>query len=162
MAIHRTPQDSYTQEMRKWESRPVFVNGAYIEPIPVSEGGRGGAERTEYPKMLYKAQSADGGPRISGFHVVNDSGSEALARGQGWNVSQEAAIEAVHANHREMARLAANRVHNERWMSDAAKAEAREADEATIEHLAVVPPKPIKKRVRRTQAQIAADNAKGH
>ncbi len=157
MSIHRTPQDGYTQEMRKWEQRPVFVNGAYIEPLSVAEGGRMGAERTEYPKMLYRAESADGGPRICATHIVHNSDQEALSLGQGWFVRQEDAIEGVHATHREMARLAANRAHNDRWMSDAARAEAAAADESTIQHLPAVPVTPIRKR--RTKAEMDAARA---
>lgn len=157
MSIHRTPQDGYTQEMRKWETRPVFVNGSYIEPLPVDQGGRMGLAPTEYPKMLYRAESADGGPRISGTKIVHSSDQEAVACGQGWFVTQEGAIEGVHATQREMARLAANRAHNDRWMSEAAQAEARAADEATIEHLPSVPVTPIRKR--RTKAEMAAARA---
>ena len=124
----RTPQDGWTKEMAKWEQRAVYVNGAYIEPIPVAEGGRGGMELTEYPKMVYQAESADGGPRISGCKVVHDSGQESIACGQGWCLTQEEAIAGVHARHLELAKQAANRAYNERWMSDKAKAEAAEAD----------------------------------
>jgi len=154
--IARTPQDGWTKEMAKWEQRPVYVNGAYIEPIPVAEGGRLGVDLTEYPKMVYQAESADGGPRITGFKIVNDSGEEAIAVGQGWCARQEDAIAGVHARHLELAKQAANRVYNERWMSDKAKAEAAEADETTIEHLAVLPEKPVRKR--RTKAEMAAAN----
>jgi hypothetical protein len=156
MGIQRTQEDSWSKEMAKWEQRPVYVNGAYIEPIPVSAGGRGGITLTEYPKMLYRAESADGGPRIAAHKIVQDSDQEAVAIGQGWSLSQEKAIEQVHATHREMARLAANRVHNERWMSEKARAEAALADESMIEHLPAVPVTPIKRRVRRTKAEMAA------
>lgn len=152
--IARTPQDGWTQEMQKWETRPVYVNGAYIEPIPVANGGRGGAVPTEYPKMIYQAESADGGPRISGFKVVQSPSDEAIALGQGWSLTQEQAIANVHAQHLELAKLAANRAYNEQWMSEKAKAEARAVDESTMEHLPVIPPKPVRRR--RTKAEMAA------
>lgn len=152
--IARTPQDGWTQEMAKWEHRPVYVNGAYIEPIPVANGGRLGADLAEYPKMIYQAESADGGPRVSGCKIVHDSQQEAVALGQGWHLSQEQAIAGVHARHLELARQAANRVHNEQWMSDKAKAEARDADESTMQHLPVIPVTPVRKR--RTKAEMAA------
>ncbi len=154
MAIARNQEDGYVKEMRKWEQRPVFVNGAYIEPIPVADGGRGGADRVEYPKMIYRAKSADGGPKISEFKVVQDSGQESVAVGQGWSVTQEQAIEAVHAQHREHAKLAANRAYHERGMSEAARAEAAAVDEATIEHVPVIPVTPVRKR--RTKAEMLA------
>lgn len=157
MGIARTQEDSYTKELAKWEMRPVNVNGTYVEPIPVALGGRGGADRTEYPKMIYRAESADGGPRIAGCKIVADESEERLALGSGWSVTQEDAIARVHAQHLEFAKLAANRAHNEKWMSDKAKAEAREADEATMAHLPSIPEKPIRKR--RTKAEMAAAKA---
>lgn len=150
MAISRTQEDSWTKEMAKWEQRPVMVNGTYIEPIPVAMGGRGGADRTEYPKMVYRAESADGGPRIAGFKVVANEAEERLVCGQGYASTQEQAIARVHEQQREFARLAANRVHNDRWMSDKAKAEAQAADESTIEHLPAIPETPVRKRRTKT------------
>lgn len=148
MAIQRAQEDAWTKEMAKWEQRPVMVGGTYVEPIPFAHGGRGGAPLTEYPKMLYRAESAFGGVRIAGCKVVGDESEQRIACGQGWSVTQEAAIERVAAQELEFAKLAANRVHNEKWMSDKAKAEALEADESTMRHLPSVPETP-KKRVGR-------------
>lgn len=146
MAISRTQEDSWTKEMAKWEQRPVMVNGTYVEPIPYEQGGRMGAPITEYPKMIYKAESFDGGPRISAHKIVGDESAERIAIGQGWSLTQEQALERVHANQLEMAKLAANRAHNEKWMSDKAKAEAQAVDESTIAHLPSIPETPIKAR----------------
>lgn len=146
MAIPRAQEDSWTKEMSKWEMRPVLINGTYVQPISHLEGGRGGAPVTEYPKMLYRGESADGGPRIAGCKIVNDESQERMACGSGWSVTQEQALEAVHAQQREFARLAANRAHNDKWMSDKAKAEAQAIDESTMEHLPVIPETPIRKR----------------
>lgn len=140
--------------MAKWEMRPVLVGGTYIEPISVANGGRGGADVTEFPKMLYKAESADGGPCISGWEKARDADHQRLLESQGWSDGQEKAIDRVHANQLELAKLAANRAHNEKWMSDKAKAEARKADESTMQHLASIPEKPVRKR--RTKAEMAA------
>lgn len=151
MGIQRSQEDAWTKEMAKWEARPVMIggkNGTYVEPIPYAEGGRGGAPFAEYPKAMYRAESAMGGPRISAYQEVPDEIAERLAYGQGWRARQEDALELVHENAREMARLAANRAHNERWMSDKAKAEAAAVDESTIEHLPAIPVTPIKKRGR--------------
>lgn len=148
MAIPRAQEDGWTKEMAKWEHRPVMINGTYIQPVPFADGGKGGAPTVEFPKMLYRAEAADGGPRISGYTTARDEAHERQLIGSGWSVTQEAAIEAVHAQHLEFAKLAANRVHNEKWMSDKAKAEAREADESTMQHLPVIPETP-KKRVGR-------------
>jgi hypothetical protein len=154
MAIQRAQEDAWTKEMAKWEQRPVMVGGTYVQPIPFSEGGRGGAPVTEFPKMLYRAESAMGGVRISGCKIVGDESSERLACGQGWSVTQEQAIAAVAAQELELAKLAANRVHNEKWMSDKAKAEAREADESTMQHLPAIPETP-KKRMGRPPKKSA-------
>lgn len=149
MAIPRAQEDSWTKEMAKWEQRPVMINGTYVQPIPYEQGGRGGAPITEFPKMIYRAESADGGPRISGFTIVANEGEERVACGQGYAVTQEAAIAAVHAQHLEFAKLAANRAHNDQWMSDKAKAEARAIDESTMQHVPVIPETPIKRRGRK-------------
>lgn len=146
MGIARGQEDGYVKEMAKWESRPVFVNGAYIEPIPFADGGKGGAPHQEYPKMLYRADSFDGGPRISGKTIVHDESGERIAVGQGWCVTQEQAIASVAERHLLMAKLAAERAHNERWMGEKARAEAAAIDESTMEHVAVIPETPIKKR----------------
>ncbi len=153
MGIQRSQEDSWTREMAKWEHRPVLVNGTYVEPIPFAEGGRAGAPHQEYPKMLYRAESADGGPKIADYRIVPDSGMEAVALGQGWHVRQEDAIEAVHAHQRELAELAANRVYHERRMSDNARAEAAAVDETTAQHLPEIPETPIRRlQVRDTSA----------
>ena len=144
--IHRAPEDAYVKEMAKWERQPVMVHGTYIEPVPFGQGGRGGAPLTEYPKMLYQADSFDGGPRISGFKTVDDEGQERIAIGQGWSRSQEDALDAVVARQLEASKLAANRAHNDRWMSDKAKAEAQAVDESTMQHLPAIPETPIVRR----------------
>jgi hypothetical protein len=154
VGIQRSQEDSWTKEIAKWEMRPVLVNGTYVEPIPVAMGGRGGAERTEYPKMIYRAESADGGPRIAGYKIVPDETQERVALGQGWSRSQEEALEAVTAQQLELAKLAANRAYNDKWMSDKARAEAAAVDESTIAHLPEIPRTPIRKR--RTKAEMAA------
>lgn len=148
MGIQRSQEDNWTKEMAKWEQRPVLVNGTYVQPIPFAEGGRGGAPLTEYPKMLYRGESADGGPRIAGCKVVADSSQESLARGQGWSGTQEDALAAVAAQQLEAAKLAANRAYTERWMSEKAQAEARAIDESTIQHVPEIPVTPIKRRGR--------------
>ena len=159
MSVTRSSEDSWTREMAKWEQRPVLVGGStdhtgkryggtYVEPIPFADGGRGGMPFQPYPKMLYKASSEMGGPQISATKIVDSEQAERIAIGQGWSDGQEAAIEAVAERELEMAKLAANRVHNERWMSEASKAHAASVDESTINHVAEIPVAPVKKRGR--------------
>lgn len=153
MGIQRSQEDTWTKEMAKWEQRPVLVNGTFVQPIPVAEGGRGGMLLTEYPKMLYRGESADGGPRIAGFKIVADSLQEQIAIGQGWSLTQEAALEGVAARQLELAKLAANRAYNEQWMSEKAKAEARAIDESTMQHVAEIPETPIARRGRKPKTE---------
>lgn len=145
MGILLGPENGYVTEMAKWEQRLVIVNGTPIQPIPFADGGRGGMPFQPYPKMLYKAKSEMGGPRISSTHLVHDEAQERVAVGQGWAVTQEDAIADVGKRHLEDARLAAERHATERWMSDAAKAEAAAVDEATMNHVPEIPVTPIRK-----------------
>jgi len=145
MGIHRSKEDSYIKELAKWEARDVEVGDTIVRAIPFSEGGKKNAPFAEYPKMLYRAESADGGPRICDTKIVLDDGQERLAVGSGWSVTQEDAIEAIHAQHKEFARLAAERAHNERWMSGRAQAEAAAVDEATMQHVPSIPETPIRR-----------------
>jgi hypothetical protein len=159
MGIHRSSDDAYVKELAKWEHRPVVVNGTYIEPIERSAGGKKDAPFEAYPKMLYRGELADGGPRIAQFIVVQDESGELIATGQGFCTTQEAALSGVMDRQRELARQAAHRAHDERWMSDKAKAEAAAIDESTIEHLPEIPETPIRRRGR--PAKQAAQPAEG-
>ena len=144
MAIQLTPENSYIKELAKWEHRDTEVHGTIVRAVPVAEGGKKGALFEEFPKMLYRAESADGGPRIDATKVVRSEAEESIACGQGWSVTQEQAIARVHEAHRERAKLAAERAATERWMSPKAQAEAAAVDEATIEHVPSIPETPIK------------------
>lgn len=144
MSIQRSQEDGWTKEMAKWEQRDVLVGGTFVQAIPFADGGRKDMPFAEFPKMIYRGESADGGPRIAACKVVESEGAQLVAIGQGWSLSQEAALEAVSAQQLEFARLAANRAHNDRWMSDKAKSEAQAVDEQTMQHLPVIPETPIR------------------
>ena len=146
MSIPRAAEDGWTKEMAKWETRPVVVNGTFIDPLPRERGGRRDHPFLEYPKMLYKAESADGGPRICDFIEAKDADDEMVLVGRGWAPSQPAALGLVEFNQRELARLAANRTYNDRWMSQNAKDEANAYDETQADHVAEIPATPIKRR----------------
>ena len=145
MGVLRSQEDGWTKEMAKFEQRDVIVGGTLVQAIPYADGGKKDMPFQEFPKMLYRAESAMGGPRISGFKTVKDSGDEALALGQGWCLRQEDALADVGRRDLELATLAANRAHQDRWMSDRAKAEAASVDESTTAHLAEIPMTPIRK-----------------
>jgi hypothetical protein len=79
--------------MARWEQRPVLVNGTFIQPIPMDQGGKENMPYQEFPKMLYKAERADGGPRISESLIVDSEQAETNALSRGWCVGQEGAID---------------------------------------------------------------------
>jgi len=146
MSVARTAADPWTKEMAKWASRGVLINGAYIQPVKREDGGKKDHPFVEYPKALYRAESAMGGPQICEFKVAQDEAEERLLTGRGFAASQEQALANVSAQETEMARLAANRAYNDRWMGQKAKAEAAAVDEASMDHLGEIPPTPIRKR----------------
>src|SRR5262245_9834586 len=144
MGIHRSQEDAYVKEMAKWEHRDVIVNGTPIVAIDHRDGGKKNAPHQEYPKWLYRAENADGGPRICAeAKLVHDEGQELMAVGSGWFVNQLDAIADVHKQNRDHAELAANRAATDRRMSEKARLEAAAADEATMQHLPSIPETPI-------------------
>lgn len=143
MGILWSPESQYVKELAKWEQRPTqFVPADMLQALgkPLSPPFQ------EYPKALYRASRASGGPTISGFDQARDEAHERLLCGQGWSTSQEAAIAAVHTEDQQFAQLAAERAHQERRMSAKAQAEADRIDAATPAHVPVIPETPIKKR----------------
>lgn len=147
--------------MAKWEHRPVLVNGTYIEPVPFGSGGKGDAPFQEYPKGMYRAESADGGPRICAYVIAKDEHEQRMLEGTGFAETQERAIERIAEVQLEMAKLAANRAHQDRWMGQKAKDEAAVVDEATMQHLAVIPETPIKRRGRARGSKNKPKTAEG-
>lgn len=139
MGIQHSQESAYVKEMQKWEARPVMIGSTMIMPISQSEGGKAGQGFEPYPKMLFRAVRADGGPRIAGQLVVDSEREEKYQKTLGWHDGQKEAIQAIRDEDTEFARLAANRAHNERLMSDKAKAEARAIDESTIQHQPTIP-----------------------
>jgi len=171
MGIRYDQQSAYVQERRKWEIRPTviepqwvspqtidgkvragFMDGTYVEPIPMAEGGKGGWPFMPYPKTLFKAIRADGGPKIDLTQncsiVVQNEQEDRMQQGRGWYESQEAAIEAIHAEDREWAKLAAERNFEVRRMSEKARAEVQAVDDVNSNHVPEIPHTPIKKRGR--------------
>ena len=165
MGIQYGQQSAYVQERRKWETQPVmidaqwiapqvidgvqragFMDGTFIQPLPREQGGVYPFIPSEFPKMLYKAARADGGPRISEQLIVHSEQEESNALSRGWSIGQEAAIEAVTAQDREFAKLAAERSFEARRMSPKAQAEIAAHEEASSTHLPTIPETPIRKK----------------
>lgn len=156
MGIQLSPDNKYIQELRKWAMRPEMVGDTLVRPLPVEQGGRGLGEyipsEHPYPRMLFRAERAPGGPRCdlvtgNGYIIVNDEAEERMQRGQGYHLSQQDAIDAVHAEDRELATLAANMNYNDRKMTPQAQAEAQAVKETSARHLGEIPEKPIRRRV---------------
>jgi hypothetical protein len=139
MGIQHAQQSAYVKEMQKWESRPVMIGDTMIMPLPASQGGRADLPHQQYPRMLYRAVRANGGPQIAGHITVESEREQAYQESHGWHDGQEKAIKAIHDEDLEFARLAANRAHQEKNMSPNAKAEAAAIDESTIQHQPVIP-----------------------
>ena len=150
MGILRSQEDGWTKEMAKFEQRDVVVGGTLVMAIDYNHahpesGGKKGMPFQMYPKMLYQAEPAMGGYRISGCKTVKSEDEELIAMGQGWSSTQEEALAEAPKRQRALSELAANRVHNEQWMSDKARAEAQAADESSAQHLPEIPTTPIRK-----------------
>jgi hypothetical protein len=167
LGIQHGQQSAYVQERRKWETQPVmidaqwiapqmidgqmregFMDGTYIQPLPHEQGGKFPYRYQEFPKMLYKAERADGGPRIAEQLIVHSEIEESGAVRRGFVAGQDEAVAAIKAQDREFAKLAAERNHDVRRMSDKAKAEVEAHDDASSIHLPTIPETPIKKRGR--------------
>lgn len=143
MGLIWSPESKYAQELAKWEQRPTAIVPAEMLTAlgkPLSPSFQ------EYPKAMYRAKRADGGPRINGFIVADTEHDETRLKALGWSVSQEAAIAVIHAEDQTFAQLAAERALTERRMSAPAQAEAARVDDRTPQHVPVIPETPIKKR----------------
>lgn len=164
MGVRHGPETGYIQERRRWEQRPTlidaswipaqvvdgqkragYMDGTFVEPLSIEEGGRGPYVYEEYPKMLYLAVSDLGGPRIDRTIVVNDEAEERLQRGQGFHCSQQDALDALAAQHVEFGKLAAERNHELLRMSEKARAEAQAFEEQHATHQPTMPEKSKRK-----------------
>lgn len=156
MGLMWSPESGYVKELQKWELRPTALVPAEVlqalgrPMVPVFH---------EYPKAMYRAKAATGGPAINGYIEARDASHEAVLTGQGWSSSQEAAIARVHAETQQAAQLDAERQFAERRMSPKARAEAQRVDDASPAHVPVIPETPIRKRVKRPYVRKTAPAA---
>lgn len=145
MPVLWSPESNHAKELSKWEQRPTQLVSA--EMIAASGGKL--FTYQEYPKALYRAKRATGGPTIDGYIEAQSAADEARLLGQGWSVTQEAAIEHIHAADRDIAQAAAERAFADRKMTALAQIEAQRADDATPAHVPEVPRTPIKRSYTR-------------
>lgn len=143
MSLLIAPDSAEGKERARWD-RPKNQR---------DEEGQFGMNRVGmevYPRVLYRAgRPTHGNVMITGFHSVHSDDQERVARGQGWSLTQEDAIAAVHAQDTEHATLAAERAYHEPQMSAGAQREAQAVDEQTVFHVPTIPEK--KKRGRPTR-----------
>ena len=140
MAVIWTPESAHGKELRKWEYGPPSAGYRGLKDDLV----------TVWPRMLYKAGRSDGGPVvIVGREIARTPDELARLTDQGFvDGGQQVAIDAFHARDLEIAKLAANRHHAERGMSDPARREIAAHEAESDDHLPEIPATPIRKRGR--------------
>jgi hypothetical protein len=145
MAVLHSPESDYAKEMRKHEAQHT----------PFGPGERPYVYQP-FPTRMYKAGRSDAGPVVivDALDAANDTEQRNLESRGYVAGGQGAAMDAFHAGDAEIAKLAANRAHQERTMSPAAQREAAAADDATMDHLPVIPETPIKRRGRPAKQKV--------
>ncbi|MDQ3170230.1 MAG: hypothetical protein M3Q55_08850 [Acidobacteriota bacterium] len=131
MGVAYTKDSAYAQEARKWEATHTEY-GAPGRPFVFQE----------YPKRLYKAK---GGDEFESIEVA-DANDERNYQSRGFRAGQDHALEALRAQQTSVAEAAANRAYHERSMSEQARAEAQAYDDATPNHVPVIPETPIRRK----------------
>ena len=135
-ALLWTEASAYARERRKWEATHTQY-GPGERPF----------EFKEYPLMVYKAvRPSSGGPPRLEHEIAADANREAYWLSRGYVRGPDKAVEALEAQERSIAELAANRAYNDKRMSARAQEEAAKVDESTIQHLGEIPAQPIRKR----------------
>lgn len=147
MSLFIAPDSPEGKERSRWD-RP---RNTTVDGIP----GMRCVGFEEYPKALYRAGRPNmGNVAITGSTTAHTQDQESILRGQGWHTTQEAAIQAVHAQHVEFSKLAAERHYVERSMSARAQAEAESYDAETVQHVPVIPEAPKKRGRPRRKPEV--------
>ena len=139
MAVWVAPDSVEGKERARWETpKNQTIHGLH---------GMKNVGYEEYPKCLYRAGRPDkANVKVTGSLTVHTDQEEAVAIGQGWSLTQEDAIQRVHDQHVEFAKLAAERAFYEQRMSDAAQKEAAAYESGTVQHVPVIPEVPVKRK----------------
>ena len=125
MAIVRSPDSAYEQELAKWEAPP------------------GGWPYQPYPKMLYKARKLPNGKVIvldwddprTGFVIVQNEAEERIQLGQGYYCTQQEALDGFERQEQAVAQAGAEVEYAVERMSKPAKREHRKRAQATASHV---------------------------
>jgi len=145
--IVHNPASAYAREMAKWEmgyspygppGRPREVYG-----------------NQEWPKAFYKMRRSptNGDFLVDNFIACESPAQAATLESQGYRLGREAA-EAYVIELEQMITIATTeQTSSDRRMSDKARTEAKQADDATSAHVGEVPVTPIKRRGRPVKIQ---------
>ena len=154
MAIVHNPESDYSRENERWNTTK-------------QHGGFNANGFEEYPLMVFKAFERDNGKVMCGdpLATVGDAEGEAFSRScqlvvrndeerdkavkAGWSFGPDTAIEKYEHDMRSIAEITAQRHFAEQGSSDLAKAEAKQADDATHRQVPEVPEKRKRGRPRK-------------
>ena len=155
MAIVHNPDSEYAREHERWNTTK-------------QHGGFSANGFEEYPLMVFKAFERDNGKVMCGdpLAAVGDSEGEAFSRScqlivrndeerdkavkAGWSLGPDKAVEKFEHDMRSIAEVTAQRHFAEQGIGDLAKAEAKQADDATHRQVPEVPEKRKRGRPRKT------------
>jgi hypothetical protein len=141
MPVVITPDSDEAKERAKWEQHSDRF-GPPGNPYVYRE----------YPRMLYRARRRDDG-QLMVIDPTNEQwsrGSYAIAHneheleklmGQGWRKTQQEALEYAHGLEEDISDAAAHRAYEDRNMSDKAKVESVQVEEASGLHVPEIPQK---------------------
>lgn len=140
--VVHNPASPYAREMRKWEMgySPYGPPGRPREQVG----------HQAYPAAFYKMKrsASNGDFVVEHYREAADETEARNLESLGYREGRVAAIALVESREQEIAVAAAERNYRDRNMSEKAKAEAAQAEDATSAHLAEVPVTPIKRRGR--------------
>ena len=155
MAIVHNPDSEYAREHERWNTTK-------------QHGGFNANSYEEYPLMVFKAFERENGKVMCGdpLAAVGDSEGEAFSRScqlivrndeerdkavkAGWSLGPDKAVEKFEHDMRSIAEVTAQRHFAEQGIGDLAKAEAKQADDATHRQVPEVPEKRKRGRPRKT------------
>ena len=146
MAIILNPDSEISREMQQWNTQK-------------RHGGKNANGFEPFPTMLYKAFARDNGKVMCGdpLAAVGDPVGEAFSRScqlivqseyerdnavrDGWSLSPDLAMDKYERDMRGIAEVTAQRHYADQGMSELAKIEAKQADDATHEQVPSLPSK---------------------
>ena len=156
MAIIHNPDSEYSREMQQWNTQK-------------RHGGKNANGFEAFPTMLYKAFARENGKVMCGdpLAAVGDPVGEAFSRScqlivqneyerdnavrDGWSLDPNLAMAKYEHDMRGIAEVTAQRHYADQGMGELARAEAKQADDATHEQ---VPAVPVKRKAGRPRKVV--------